>query len=97
MASLMLNFIFWVAFGATSGLVAGALQEKRSPSSITILIAVGAIGGFIGGLGGMHLGTMSASYEAGSTHMFFAVCGATFLLTITHLARKKLIEIMPKD
>lgn len=93
----MLNFIFWVAFGAAAGLVAGALQEKRSPLRTAALVMVGAIGGLIGGLGGMRLGTMSTSYEAGSTHMFFAVCGATFLLIITHFARKKLNGIMTKE
>jgi len=73
----MVSVFFWVAFGAVIGWVAAILQDETEPRKILAYVITGAIGGLIGGFGGLLVDPAESGYRANTTDIMFAIFGAT--------------------
>lgn len=73
----MVSIFFWVAFGAVIGWIAAILQDESAPRKILAYVAAGAIGGLVGGFGGLLIDPSENAYRSNTTDIMFAVFGAS--------------------
>lgn len=73
----MLSMAFWIAFGATTGLVAAILQNEKETRYVSGFILLGAAGGLAGGFIGGLLDPAVNGYHTSTTDIIFAIFGAT--------------------
>ena len=85
----MVSIFFWATFGAIIGWIAAILQDEVAPRRVVAYIATGAIGGLVGGFGGLILSPDEAAYRANTTDIMFAVFGATTFVFMAGVAAQK--------
>jgi uncharacterized membrane protein YeaQ/YmgE (transglycosylase-associated protein family) len=85
----MVSIFFWVAFGAIIGWIAAILQNESVTRKVTTFIAAGAIGGLVGGFGGLLLSPGGVAAQSSTTDIMFAVFGATVFVFIADFAGQK--------
>lgn len=85
----MVSIFFWVAFGTVIGWIAAILQNVSRARKIGAYIAAGAIGGLVGGFGGLLLLPSEEAASAHNTDFMFAVFGAIVFVFIAGLAAQK--------
>ncbi|HYH74832.1 MAG TPA: hypothetical protein VD735_02615 [Candidatus Saccharimonadales bacterium] len=83
----MLQFIFWILFGAIVGWVATILHglSVHTKQGLAFVLA-GIFGGLTGGLSGLALNPGIAAYDSQADGLTFAIFGAITFVLITRLA-----------
>lgn len=85
----MVSIFFWVAFGTVIGWIAAILQDVSHARKVGAFIAAGAIGGLVGGFGGLLLSPSDTAAMTHSTDFMFAVFGAVAFVFLAGLAAQK--------
>jgi uncharacterized membrane protein YeaQ/YmgE (transglycosylase-associated protein family) len=85
----MISVFFWVAFGAVIGWVAAILQDETATRRVLVFVAAGAVGGLLGGFGGLLIDPSVTPYRSDTTDIMFAVFGATAAVFIAGLTAER--------
>lgn len=79
----MFAFVFWMVFGALIGWTTGLLSGATKPRVILIFVALGVVGGLLGGLVSSWLaGVGEEGYSSDLTSMMFAIAGAVIIIVL---------------
>jgi uncharacterized membrane protein YeaQ/YmgE (transglycosylase-associated protein family) len=86
----MFILFFWIIFGAMVGWVIGLLKNASGLRIISSYVALGVIGGLIGGYGSNWLlqGDQQG-YNNDLTSMMFAIVGSVIIVILVATADKK--------
>jgi uncharacterized membrane protein YeaQ/YmgE (transglycosylase-associated protein family) len=78
----MLNILFWIAIGALSGWIGYLATRTNEPGPIKIYLAVGSIGGLIGGLSAQALGFAESTASIDPTSILNALIASALLIVL---------------
>lgn len=86
----MFVLLFWIIFGAIVGWVVGLLRDTRGLRSMAGYVALGIIGGLLGGYGSNWIFNGSLEgYNNDLTSMMFAIVGSVIIVILLATADKK--------
>lgn len=86
----MFVLFFWIVFGAMVGWVVGLLKDARGLRSMSMYVALGVIGGLLGGYGSNWLFQGDQrGYNNDLTGMMFAIVGSVIIVILLATADNK--------